>query len=233
MEIAVGQGQALPLHRSWYWDKLLPATTFCIALSDRAVYYVVIRWPFTSCQPDQADIEVQTVNTIAKEPSRETNSWNERQGIFSFVLLIALCLSFYAMGLYVGRWSNMPAQSAAKADVNLNNTPTVSAAAATPLEVTANGTEEKPATLPLPTGERYSVQVATADTQIQADAIVEKLRRAGFESVHAVAPEPNSVAQFYTVRVGPYDVDTARQVADELQREHGYKAVQVMPRQVE
>jgi cell division septation protein DedD len=160
---------------------------------------------------------------------------SERQGIFSFLLLMILCFSFYAMGLYVGRWSSAPPASAANNEMRSPEVTQASILPAATAEATAPPTAPENASelsLP-PAAEKYAVQVATAGTQTEADEILERLRRVGFESVHAIAPEPNSVAQFFAVRVGPYDLETARQVAAELQTEHGFKSVQVMPRPVE
>lgn len=171
-----------------------------------------------------------------KTREKELSPWTERQGVVSFVILIVLCLSFYTLGIFVGRWSSN------NTTVQATNNPVMAAsmrysgASAETNEVAKDKTEEKSIVEPknsfLPSNsEKYSVQVASPDNQEEADKIVEKLRKIGLDSVHVIAPQPNSVAQFYIVRVGPYDVDTARQVAEELQNDHNFRGVQVMPKQ--
>ncbi len=177
---------------------------------------------------------------------RELSPWTERQGVISFVVLIILCLSFYTLGIFVGRWSNNNA--VATVNVSANTLPTNlpsnnpassslrlgSSAAGNNTKDTSQASEkpfsEQKKDFLSSNSEKYSVQVASPTTQEEADQIVEKLRKIGLDSVHIISPQPNSVAQFYAVRVGPYDVDTARQVAEELQRDHNFKNVQVMPR---
>jgi cell division septation protein DedD len=173
----------------------------------------------------------------AKTREKELSPWTERQGVVSFVILIVLCLSFYTLGIFVGRWSSNNTSS------QITNNPAMAAsmryngANAGANETAKDKTsEEKPIIEPknsfLPSNsEKYSVQVASPNSQEEADKIVEKLRKIGLDSVHVIAPQPNSVAQFYIVRVGPYDVDTARQVAEELQNDHNFRGVQVMPKQ--
>lgn len=174
---------------------------------------------------------------------RELSPWTERQGVISFVVLIILCLSFYTLGIFVGRWSSsnavttassLPANSLS-ANTSANSSLRLGSSTPAANSKDTSQTAEKPFTeqkkdFLSSNSEKYSVQVASPTTQEEADHIVEKLRKIGLESVHIISPQPNSVAQFYAVRVGPYDVDTARQVAEELQRDHNFKNVQVMPR---
>jgi len=175
----------------------------------------------------------------ARTRERELAPWTERQGVISFVILLILCLSFYVLGIFVGRWSNSVSTANAANAISLNttNTPNPSkrlepsnAAAENATEATEKPVlEQKKDFLPN-NSEKYYIQVTSAPSQEEADKVVEKLRKVGIDSVHVVAPQANSVAQFYVVKVGPYDVDTARQVAEELQQEHNFKGIQVMAR---
>ena len=138
----------------------------------------------------------------------------------SLCLLTMLCAGFYMMGLYIGRWSSMPAQGNAE----LKAAPAI-------VERTVSA-DTQAVTLP-PPSEKYAVQVASVESQTDADEMLKRLRRAGFDSAYKIEPEPDSVSQLYMIRVGPYKLDIAQQVADELRQEHGFKDVQVMPRPVE
>ncbi|KAF0242408.1 MAG: Sporulation related domain-containing protein [bacterium] len=165
---------------------------------------------------------------------RELAPWTERQGVISFVILLVLCLSFYVLGIFVGRWSN--SKVTATANITSVATPIPSkrldptaANGATPEATEKPLIEQKKDFLPNNT-EKFYIQVTSAPSQEEADKVVEKLRRLNIDSVHVVAPQENSVAQFYVVKVGPYDVDTARQVAEELEREHNFRGIQVMSR---
>lgn len=178
------------------------------------------------------------MENFKKEDRRDKGVWSDRQGVVSFLVLMLLCSSFFTLGLYIGRSSNVSSASITPTNSTISNNITDKSqpAALTKSNEAATPNNSDPKTnidndAPLTTAsDKFAIQVATANTQIEADQIIEKLRRAGFESVHVITPEPNSVAQFYAVRVGPYDIETARQVATELQQEHGFKNVQVMPK---
>lgn len=172
---------------------------------------------------------------------RELPPWTEFQGVVSFVILLILCLSFYVLGIFVGRASNngstitsANATSLSAKDKEANPSKRLDPVLASEREEKGEKTfiEQKKDFLP-DNSEKYYIQVASASSQEDSDKIVEKLRKIKIDSVHVIAPQPNSVAQFYVVRVGPYDVDTARQVAEELQQEHNFKGIQVMPKPTE
>jgi cell division septation protein DedD len=155
---------------------------------------------------------------VSKEYTREHGLWTGRQLFLSLTILSILCASFYLMGLYIGRWSSMPSA-------------TSNAAVEAPQPAVQQATIQ-PMVLP-PPSEKYSVQIISTETQTEADEVLKRLRLAGFDSAHVIEPKPDSVSQLYIVRVGPYKLEIANQVADELRLEHGFKDVQVMPRQVE
>lgn len=177
---------------------------------------------------------------------RELPPWTEFQGVVSFVILLILCLSFYVLGIFVGRASNSGSSTTSAHSVSLGasfldvkNKETnpskrldPSLASETTDKAEKIFIEQKKDFLP-DNSEKYYIQVASASSQEESDKIVGKLRKIKIDSVHVLAPQPNSVAQFYVVRVGPYDVDTARQVAEELQQEHSFKGIQVMPKPTE
>lgn len=138
-------------------------------------------------------------------------------GICAYIVTVmVLCFVFYVMGLYVGRWSNTQALASSEAPAVAKTETRASAPAA-----------------PLPAKEKYIVQVLSTSTQAEAHTALGKLRRAGFDSAHMLPPLPNSVTPLYTVRVGPYNQEIANQVAEELQKEHGFKGVMITPQPVE
>jgi cell division septation protein DedD len=166
------------------------------------------------------------VSSVTKEKERDQAIWTGRQMLASLAILTILCGGFYSMGLYIGRWSSMPG-SVSSAAIEPS-----AQAAETGQGSATEAVAPDQAILP-PPSEKYSVQIAPANSREEADEILKRLRNAGFDSAHILEPEPDSVAQFYIIRVGPYKPDIAEQVAEELRQEHGFKNVQVMPRQVE
>ena len=172
---------------------------------------------------------------MSKETSSGNSLWNGYQLFFSLTILTILCGSFYLMGLYIGRWSSVPAGSSinvepkAQASTAPSETPTLPQSAAEPNANAASNSLTPPELAP--SSDKYSVQITTTGTKAEANEIILKLRKAGFDSAHVVDPEPNSVVQFYTVKVGPYKLDVAQQVAEELKNEHGFDSAQITTRQ--
>ncbi|MEW6731411.1 MAG: SPOR domain-containing protein [Acidobacteriota bacterium] len=169
---------------------------------------------------------------MSSERTREQGLWSGRQIVAVFSLLTILCIGFYSLGLYIGRWSNAPAVSAADAE------PTARSQSGQAYSVSAADTNTTLATLPeiAQTGDKYTVQVATTATEKDASELVQKLRQSGFDSAHLVtaqAAQADIEANSYTVFVGPYNLETAHQVAEELQREHSFSDVKVIPHQPE
>lgn len=172
---------------------------------------------------------------MTKEPvsNQSFSLWSDRQGIITFILLMTLCLSFYVVGVYIGRLSN--SSTATAATLSSKESKIVAANQLAPLTLPAQEAPkgDKTEAVKSVASEKYSIQVAATSTQEEADIVVDKLRKAGLDSAHIIAPAPNSVTQFFAVRVGPYDPKTAHQVAEELQKNQDFKGVQLMLRQTE
>lgn len=144
----------------------------------------------------------------------ESYTLSGKQLILCFSLITLLCLGFYTMGIYIGRLSTSQAEtrSSHRAAVVAPAIPT------TIKEATPQQSEAS----------KYSVQIATTATRQEAEEIVAKLQASGFDSVRII--EPDSTANFYTVRVGPFKLDIAEQVTKELQQDLGFQHAQILGR---
>ncbi len=134
-----------------------------------------------------------------------------KQLILCFSLITLLCLGFYVMGLYIGRLSTSQAEvsNGYRAATVVSASPTVKA----PLQQSEAGS-------------KYSIQIATTATRQEAEEIVLKLQKSGFDSARVIDPDAN--ANFYTVRVGPFKLDIAEQVTKELQQDLGFQQVRIL-----
>ncbi|MBL8148406.1 MAG: SPOR domain-containing protein [Blastocatellia bacterium] len=152
--------------------------------------------------------------------------WTGKQFLVIFCLMMVLSLSFYSLGLYIGKNSTVSSTTISSASTSNE---------AKRVEKSDKGSKSAASAqqqLP-PPGDRYSVQIATAQTQEEAEEFLKKLQKSGFDSAHIVASESGSNTQFYVIRVGPYKLEIARQVAEELQKEHGFKDAQILTKEVE
>lgn len=146
----------------------------------------------------------------------ESYTLSGKQLILCFSLITLLCLGFYAMGLYIGRLSTSQAE------------PRYTAAAVAPAVSSPETKEPVTSAQKSETGSKYSVQIATTNTRQEAEEIVAKLQKSGFDSVRII--DPDSSASFYTVRVGPFKLDIAEQVTKELQQDLGFQHAQILGR---
>lgn len=144
----------------------------------------------------------------------ESYTLSGKQLILCFSLITLLCLGFYVMGLYIGRLSTSQAEASNgyRAATVVPATPTVKA----PLSQQSEA------------GSKYSIQIATTATRQEAEEIVLKLQKSGFDSARIIDPDAN--ANFYTVRVGPFKLDIAEQVTKELQQDLGFQQARILGR---
>src|SRR5215470_11108740 len=129
---------------------------------------------------------------MSKEATRDQGLWSGYQLFFSLTILTILCGSFYLMGLYIGRWSSAPAGTsinvepkaqASTVQPTANDSPKSSAE---PITTSTAGALTQP--IP-PPSEKYTVQITTTGTKAEANEIITRLRKAGFDSAHVVDPE--------------------------------------------
>ncbi|MCS6884088.1 MAG: SPOR domain-containing protein [Acidobacteriota bacterium] len=115
-----------------------------------------------------------------------------------FTVFTLFCLGFYTMGLYIGKMSRENPATAATSN----------------LKSTEIATEQPSTRLIAEAQDLYSIQIAATASQEEAKQLLEQLYNAGFESAHIVKPQDMNL---YAVRVGPFKLETAEQIAAKLQ----------------
>ena len=131
------------------------------------------------------------------------------------LLLSALLLSalFFGIGLMVGRWTAEPKRSdsassgAATPSPAAANAPTDTpppAASSPPANTTPAGARTEAA-------RRFSVLVATYDAPEKAQPLIKFLQGAGYTDVRAAAPRAGESRPRYSVLVGRFTQDEARE----------------------
>lgn len=133
-------------------------------------------------------------------------------------LLIAAV--FFAIGIMVGRWSNAPLSQGAADPSNAmtNRTP------APPSNLTP-GAQPSPSAQPAtvrasPTTRdaehRFTVLVATYNTPEDAQPLIKSLEQAGYKDVRTSPPRADDARPKFSVMVGRYTRDEAREAAARL-----------------
>jgi hypothetical protein len=75
-------------------------------------------------------------------------------------------------------------------------------------------------------GAQYAVWVTSVATANEANQTVRDLNRRGFTSAYITRPTEGNT--LYVVKVGLYNLPTANQVAEELQKDLGFRSARVM-----
>jgi cell division septation protein DedD len=126
-----------------------------------------------------------------------------------------LAVLFFAIGLLFGRWTAEP-------ETNLSAS-TPATANKTPANIqTAQQPARNPAASTLPNAtRRFALFVATFDAQEKAQSLVKTLQSAGYTDVRVTSPRTSEAHPTYTVLVGHYTQDEARDAAQRMHATNG------------
>jgi hypothetical protein len=132
------------------------------------------------------------------------------------LLLGALLLSalFFGIGLIVGRWTAKPAATTTQT-VPSGTIPEASTSAPVPqtrISPAANTSGETPSNA----ARRFALLVATYDTPEKAQTLIKTLQAAGYTDVRSSSPRAGEARKRYSVIVGHFTQDEARQAAERM-----------------
>jgi hypothetical protein len=122
------------------------------------------------------------------------------------------CTVFFTLGLLLGKGPTRTAKMAAPIPAP------VETADALPVA-------DKPLMV---AGAQYAVWVTSVATASEANQIVRDLNRRGFTSAYITRPTAESGNTLYVVKVGLYNLPTANQVVEELQKDLGFRSARVI-----
>ena len=136
------------------------------------------------------------------------------------LLLSALLLSalFFGLGLLVGRWTARPA-STSKATSNTATASPVATPTPTtppPQSINTTATNSTGEILPNEAVRPFSLLIATYDTSEKAEALIKTLQEAGYTEVRISSPRPSDPRPRYSVIVGRFTQDEAREAATRM-----------------
>lgn len=129
---------------------------------------------------------------------------------------IVTCIVFFILGLAIGKLSTSRFESAVQVQSTRSDKPTPGQTTEERLAQTAAATAQ------------CTVLVTVLSNATEANQVVADLRRKGFTSAYITLPAEGASNPVYTVKVGFYNLPTANQVAEELQRDLGFKNARVI-----
>src|SRR5258708_4080568 len=139
------------------------------------------------------------------------------QVTFLFLMFVSMLFVIFAVGVYIGRWSQPTVDRKTESlkttnirfvEPNLNSKAAVVGQPDTSLGAQQQPLQGTPLTIPVDETKNAigcAVQVAAVTTIDEANGLLTQLRRDGLTRSYIRSPEPGSVIQLYSVEVGPYD----------------------------
>jgi uncharacterized protein YhaN len=134
---------------------------------------------------------------------------DERRPAVLLLSGLAIAVLFFGLGMLIGRWTAVPDQSASERRAAVPAAP-ASAASTQPL---GSNTSNIGSTDPQ---RRFSVLVATYDSADKSKTLITALQDAGFKDIRTTTPRPGEASPRYSVLVGPYTQDEARDAVRRL-----------------
>ena len=150
----------------------------------------------------------------------EEFSRDERRPAVLLLAGLLIAATFFAIGILVGRWSagaggSQPTTSPGAA-TKQPPPPAASNLTPTPQPTPALAASDKTNQSPNEAERRFAILVATFNTPEDAQPLIKSLERAGYADIRTVAPRANNSRAKFSVMVGRYTRDEARQIAARL-----------------
>ncbi|MDT4953842.1 MAG: hypothetical protein QOJ02_1980 [Acidobacteriota bacterium] len=141
-------------------------------------------------------------------------SRDERRPAVLLLSALVIAVLFFTIGLLVGRWTALPDSQPAASSSGTATTQasTSSAAEPTPQPAATASTNTAAENLPGST-RRFALLVATFDAPEKSQPLIKTLQEAGYTNVRTTTPRANEAHPKYSVLVGHFTQDEAREAA--------------------
>jgi cell division septation protein DedD len=160
--------------------------------------------------------------------------WDQRQGITSFFILVSVCLVFYILGFYVGRWSSVPAASfGVSTNRPVNNgemSPAATDSETLPLVAAEPADPEQNASSTASKNTDHSRDNANANSANSANTTI-TTNGVATTTTNTAATASTAEQQFVVRIAGASSIAEARQLESRL-RQAGFEGIEVVAPQV-
>jgi cytoskeletal protein RodZ len=147
-------------------------------------------------------------------------SRDERRPAVLLLSALLIAVLFFAIGLLVGRWTAEPDSTSTASASNSTSSPSASPAAElTPQPITKTSTNTEAETSPTAT-RGFALLVATYDAPEKAQSLIKVLQEAGYTDVRTTTPRAGETRPRYSVIVGHYTKDEARDAVQRIRSAH-------------
>ena len=151
-------------------------------------------------------VEQESRHSAFQEFSRD-----ERRPAVLLLSGLVLAVLFFAIGLLFGRWTaepetNLSASNPTTTNQTNSNTQTAQPPPARNAAATASTASPR----------RFALMIASFDAQEKAQPLVRTLQSAGYTDVRVNSPRTNEAHSTYTVLVGHFTQDEARDAAQRM-----------------
>jgi hypothetical protein len=163
----------------------------------------------TDTQKYAGEAEREARHSALAEFSRD-----ERRPAVLLLSALMIAVLFFTIGLLVGRWTALPDSQSPMASSGTATTQAPASSAADPTQQTTApaATNTTAETLP-DSAHRFALLVATFDAPEKSQSLISTLQQAGYTDIRATTPRANEAPHRYSVLVGHFTQDEARDAA--------------------
>jgi hypothetical protein len=154
-----------------------------------------------------SQVEHESRHSAFKEFSRD-----ERRPAVLLLSGLVLAVLFFAIGLLFGRWTAEPETNLSASNPATTNQTNFNTQTAQPSSASNTAGSTSPAASP----RRFSLFVASFDAPEKTQPLVKTLQGAGYTDVRVTSPRTGETHLTYTVLVGHYTQDEARDAAQRM-----------------
>jgi cell division septation protein DedD len=159
-----------------------------------------------------AQVEQEPRHSALQEFSRD-----ERRPAVLLLGALVIAASFFAMGILVGRWSNgAGSQPTAPSRSTTKSPPAPSGSTQTQQPTPAPPVNAKTTQPQRDSEHRFALLIATYNAPEDAQPLIKSLEKAGYKEIRTSTPRAGDPRPKFSVLVGRYTRDEARQAAERL-----------------
>jgi hypothetical protein len=151
---------------------------------------------------------INQVERESRHSAFQEFSRDERRPAVLLLSGLILAVLFFAIGLLFGRWTAEPENTLSTSNPTTTNSNTQTAQPPPARNTAATASTVSP--------RRFALFVASFDAQEKAQPLVKTLQSAGYTDVRVNSPRTNDAHPTYTILVGHFTQDEARDAAQRM-----------------
>ncbi|HKC64415.1 MAG TPA: SPOR domain-containing protein [Pyrinomonadaceae bacterium] len=147
----------------------------------------------------------------ARHSALEEFSRDERRPAVLLLSALVIAVLFFTIGLLFGRWTAQPSATSTQSTV----TPATAHAEPSP-QTTSSSSANSSGETSSDSNRRFTLLVATFDTEEKAQSLIKTLQQAGYADVRLTRPRAGETRASYSVLIGHFTQTDARAEAQRM-----------------